>query len=119
MLEVEFVDRSVALAGKAFVAFFPLVIVVAAFMSQNIREAIFTTITSRLGVRGPALETTAQAFASSETFVGRPVFSASCSSSSLRPRSPPRFTGVLRAWRRPPGKKVHEYIRGLGGTSWC
>jgi hypothetical protein len=30
MLEIEFVDRSVALAGKAFVSFFPLVIVVAA-----------------------------------------------------------------------------------------
>ena len=29
MLEIEFVDRSVALAGKAFVSFFPLVIVVA------------------------------------------------------------------------------------------
>ena len=32
MLEIEFVDRSIALAGKAFVLFFPLVIVVAAFM---------------------------------------------------------------------------------------
>ena len=31
LLEIEFVDRSVALAGKAFVSFFPLVIVVAAF----------------------------------------------------------------------------------------
>ncbi len=31
MLEIEFVDRSVALAGKAFVSFFPLVIVVASF----------------------------------------------------------------------------------------
>ena len=30
MLEIEFVDRSVALAGKAFVSFFPLVIVLAA-----------------------------------------------------------------------------------------
>ena len=29
MLEIEFVDRSVALAGKAFVSFFPFVIVVA------------------------------------------------------------------------------------------
>ncbi len=31
MLEIEFVDRSVAVAGKAFVSFFPLVIVVASF----------------------------------------------------------------------------------------
>ena len=43
MLEIEFVDRSVALAGKAFVSFFPLVIVVAAFVPQSIRSSIFTT----------------------------------------------------------------------------
>ena len=115
LLEVEFVDRSVALAGKAFVAFFPLVIVVAAFMSQNIREAIFTTITSRLGVRGPALDTTAQAFASSED-VRRAtgvlglvlmIFFATSFTTALQ-------RVYLRAWRRPPGKKVHEYIRGPG-----
>ena len=35
MLEIEFVDRSVALAGKAFVSFFPLVIVVAANCSRD------------------------------------------------------------------------------------
>ena len=33
LLEIEFVDRSVALVGKAFVSFFPLVIVVAGFLS--------------------------------------------------------------------------------------
>src|SRR3954451_24152043 len=49
MLEVEFVDRSVALAGKAFVSFFPLVIVVAAFMPPRIRSSIYTTLTARLG----------------------------------------------------------------------
>jgi hypothetical protein len=32
MLEIEFIDRSIALAGKAFVSFFPLVIVVAALV---------------------------------------------------------------------------------------
>ena len=35
MLEIEFVDRSIALAGKAFVCFFPLVIVVAALFPQD------------------------------------------------------------------------------------
>ena len=56
MLETEFVDRSVALAGKAFVSFFPLAIVVAAFMPPSVRTAIFASITSRLGVRGDALD---------------------------------------------------------------
>ena len=37
MLETEFVDRSVALAGKAFVSFFPLTIVVAAFVPPSVR----------------------------------------------------------------------------------
>ena len=35
LLEIEFLDRSVALAGKAFVSFFPLVIVVAAFLPEG------------------------------------------------------------------------------------
>ena len=55
MLEIEFVDRSVALAGKAFVSFFPLVIVVASFMPKGIQHAIFTTLTHRLGIEGNAL----------------------------------------------------------------
>src|SRR5215211_2927959 len=56
MLEIEFVDRSVALAGKAFVSFFPLVIVVAAFMPERIRSSILTAVTARLGIRGDALQ---------------------------------------------------------------
>ena len=44
LLEIEFVDRSVALAGKAFVSFFPLVIVVAAFCPSSVRNSIFTTL---------------------------------------------------------------------------
>src|SRR5262245_43986383 len=64
MLEIEFVDRSVALAGKAFVSFFPLVVVVAAFMPAGIRTSIFTTLTHRLGMTGSALTTARQAFAS-------------------------------------------------------
>ena len=55
MLEIEFVDRSVALAGKAFVSFFPLVIVVAAFAPERIRSSIITAVTARLGIRGDAL----------------------------------------------------------------
>ena len=38
LLEIEFLDRSVALAGKAFVSFFPLVIVVAAFLPEGPRS---------------------------------------------------------------------------------
>src|SRR3954451_14568655 len=64
MLEIEFVDRSVALAGKAFVSFFPLVIVVAAFMPPGIRASIFSALTHRLGIRGEALNSAKKAFSS-------------------------------------------------------
>src|SRR5262249_36927307 len=52
LLEVEFVDRSVALAGKAFVSFFPLIIVVAAFMPSGLRTSIISTVVHRFGLTG-------------------------------------------------------------------
>ena len=52
MLETEFIDRSIALAGKAFISFFPLIIVVAAFMPPHLRMSILTTVTHRLGITG-------------------------------------------------------------------
>ena len=66
MLEIEFIDRSIALAGKAFVSFFPLVIVVAAFLPERIRASILTSVTARLGIRGDALVLAREAFASSD-----------------------------------------------------
>ena len=113
MLEIEFVDRSVALAGKAFVSFFPLVIVVAAFVPQSIRSSIFTTLTHRLGISGDALTTAREAFATSEDvrkatgLLGLvfTIFFASSFTTALQ-------RVFLRAWRRPPGAKVGAYTRG-------
>lgn len=114
MLETEFVDRSVALAGKAFVSFFPLTIVVAAFMPPSVRSAIFATLTSRLGVRGDALELTRQAFVSTDDIrratglIGliMTFFFASSFTTALQ-------RVYLRAWRRPRDLKVGSYTRGL------
>ena len=64
MLETEFIDRSIALAGKAFISFFPLIIVIAAFVPAHLRMSIFTTLTHRLGITGASLATVKQAFAS-------------------------------------------------------
>ena len=114
MLETEFVDRSVALAGKAFVSFFPLAIVVAAFMPQGVRSAIFETLTSRLGIRGHALSLTKDAFVSMDD-VRRATgvlglvltfFFASSFTTALQ-------RAYLRAWRRPRDLKVGSYTRGL------
>jgi membrane protein len=113
LLEVEFVDRSVALAGKAFVSFFPLVIVVAAFMPASIRSSIITTLTHRLGVTGDALTTAKEAFSSSDDIrratgilgLVLTFFFASSFTTALQ-------RVYLRVWRRPPAAKAGAYVRG-------
>src|SRR5512132_1430460 len=114
MLEIEFVDRSVALAGKAFVSFFPLVIVVAAFAPERIRSSIITTVTARLGIRGDALTLAREAFASSDDvrkatgllgLVLTILYATSFTTALQRV--------YLRAWRRPPrAAGVGAYWRG-------
>ena len=66
MLEIEFVDRSIALAGKGFAAFFPLLIVVAAYLPPGARAAVITSVTVMFGVRGEALTLAREAFASAD-----------------------------------------------------
>lgn len=120
LLENEFVDRSVALAGKAFVSFFPLVIVVAAFVPASLRSAIFSTLTHRLGVTGPALGEAKQAFATSADIrratgvlgLILTFFFATSFTTALQ-----RI--YLRAWRRVGSGGLGSYVRGpawLGGV---
>jgi membrane protein len=102
MLEIEFVDRSVALAGKAFVSFFPLVIVIAAFAPARVRMSIITTVTARLGMRGDTLTLAREAFASSDDVrratgllgLVLTIFFAGSFTTALQ-------RVYLRAWRRP------------------
>jgi membrane protein len=114
MLEIEFVDRSVALAGKAFVSFFPFVIVVAAFVPERIRSSIITSLTARLGIRGDALVLAREAFASSDDIrkatgvlgLVLTIFFATSFTTALQ-------RVYLRAWRRPPrAAGVGAYWRG-------
>jgi membrane protein len=114
MLEIEFIDRSIALAGKAFVSFFPLVIVVAAFASEQIRSSILTGVTARFGLQGEALTLARDAFASSEDIrkatgllglVFTILFATSFTTALQRV--------YLRAWRRPPRAWVGAYWRGV------
>jgi membrane protein len=115
MLEIEFIDRSVALAGKAFVSFFPLVIVVAAFVPEGIRSSIITSVTARLGIRGDALTLARQAFASSDDVrkatgvlgLLLTIFFATSFTTALQ-------RVYLRTWRRPPRTAgVGAYWRGV------
>jgi membrane protein len=115
MLETEFIDRSIALAGKAFISFFPLIIVVAAFLPSHLRMSILTTVTHRLGITGASLGTVKLAFASAQDIrratgllgLVLAIFYASSFTTALR-------RAYLRAWRRPPGgKAAGNYVRGV------
>ena len=114
MLEIEFVDRSIALAGKAFVTFFPLVIVVAAFLPDDIRSSVITTLTNRLGFRGHALASAKQAFASTDDVrkatgglgLVLTIFFASSFTTAVQ-------RVYFRAWRRPHRGGSGKYWRGI------
>ena len=114
LLEIEFVDRSIALAAKAFVSFFPLVIVVAAFVPARTRESIVSTVAARLGLRGDAFSLVQASFASADD-VRRATGLLGLALTFLFATS---FTTALqrvylRAWRRPPHSGVDTYWRGL------
>jgi membrane protein len=113
MLENEFIDRGIALAAKAFVSFFPAVIVVAAFAPPSVRAAITLTLARRSGLSGAGLATFRSAFATASnvrraTGVLGLVFTLYYINS---------FTSALqrayiRAWRRPPSSLVYGYALG-------
>ena len=113
MLEIEFVDRSVALAGKAFVSFFPLVIVISAFVPERLHESIVTGVTARFGLEGPTLRMARGAFASSDDVKQATgvlglllaIFFANSFTTALQ-------RVYLRAWRRPPSRRTGTYWRG-------
>jgi membrane protein len=115
MLEIDFLDRSIALAAKAFVSFFPLVIVIAAFVSADLRASIITTVATRLGIRGHSLEITREAFASSADIKRATdllglvlvIFFATSFTTALQRV----YHG---AWRRPrPSAAISKYAHGL------
>jgi membrane protein len=115
MLENEFIDRGIALAAKAFVSFFPAVIVVAAFAPPAVRTAIAGTLAHRSGLSGAGLATFRSAFATSSdvrraTGVLGLVFTVyyiNSFTSALR-------RAYIRAWRRPPSSLVYGYALGAG-----
>ena len=120
MLEVEFVDRSVALAGKAFVSFFPLVIVVAAFVPERIRPRSSPPSRRGSAFRGEALTIARDAFASSDDVrkatgllgLVLTIFFATSFTTALQ-------RVYLRAWRRPPHAGAGAYWRGWRGCWRC
>jgi membrane protein len=114
LLEVEFVDRSVALAAKLFVSFFPLLIVVAAITtSVPVHDAIVVAVMDRLGVSGAALDMVRQAFASPEaTRASTGILGVLLAVAYAVSFTTALQRAHLRAWRRPPGGGVRNKGRG-------
>ena len=113
LLEVEFVDRAVALAAKAFVSFLPLLVTVSALSPDSVRDDILAVFAHRFGVSGAAFDTVRKAFTSPEqtkTAAGvvgiliTVAFAVSFTTALQRV--------FLRAWRRPPGGGARNKARG-------
>ena len=116
LLENEFIDRSIALAAKAFVSFFPALIVVASFLPDDVRTTVLETVTRRTGLSGVSMDTVREAFKTSEDtrratgIIGLlfTFFYINSFTTALR-------RVYTRAWRRPPGGRVAAYAIG---ASW-
>lgn len=114
MVENEFLDRSVALAAKAFVALLPLLVVVAAFTPDGVRTAIVGTMRRRLGVEDDSLTLVLEAFATPEvtrsstglTGLVLVLLYATSFTTALQ-------RVYLRVWRRPPQGGPANQARGL------
>lgn len=114
LLEITFVETSVALAAKAFVALMPLLVVVAAVTPSFVRESLQQALQRRMGVDGDLSYLVQGAFGNpSQIRAATGVlgilflfFYATSFSSALQ-----RI--YLRAWRRPKRGALMNYGRGL------
>jgi len=121
LLEVEFVDRSVALAAKAFVSLFPLLILIAALTPTSVREQIVAIMADRLGLSGTSFDAVRQSFATPDATKA----ATGIIGSALTVAFAVSFTTALqrlylRAWRRPPGGGLKNKGRGaiwIGGLA--
>jgi membrane protein len=114
LVEVEFVDRSIALAAKAFVSLFPLLAVTAAVTPPVVGEAILASMASRFGLEGDALELVRESFATKDQIrastsilgvVLTVLFAVSFTTALQR--------CYLRVWRRPPAGTLRDRQRGF------
>lgn len=113
MLEVEFVDRSVALAAKLFVSFFPLLVITAALARDAVRDTIVAALMDRLGVSGGALGLVRQAFATPEaTRAATGVLGVLLTVAFAVSFTTALQRAYLRAWRRPSGGGLRNKGRG-------
>ncbi len=120
LLEIEFVDRSVALAAKAFVSLFPAIIIVTAISPDAVRKEVLSNISRRFGVQGSAFELVKLAFASPDaTRAASGVIGTILTIAFAVSFTTALQRTYLRAWRRPPGGGAMNKFRGaawVGGV---
>lgn len=120
LLEDEFVDRSVALASKAFVSLFPLMIVCAAMAPPQARVTIVETIAERFGISGEARTVVRQAFATPDQIKSATGLLGAVLTLAFAMSFATALQRVyLKAWRRPAGADVRDKGRGaiwMGGA---
>ena len=114
LLEMEFIDRSIALAAKAFVSFFPFLIVVTALTPDSVRDEVLIDVSGRFGISGNAYGTLQQAFTSAdETRAATGVIGAVIAVAYAISFTTALQRVYLRAWRRPAGRGTHNRGRGV------
>ena len=113
LLEVEFVDRAVALAAKAFVSLFPFLILVTALTPDSVRANVVESLTNRFGITGSTFDTIKEAFASpDQTRAASGIIGALLTLAFAVSFTTALQRTYLRAWRRPPGGGAKNKGRG-------
>jgi len=116
MLELEIVDRSVTLASKLFVSFFPFVLGVSSLLPAEAARSVRDTLIYRFGLSGDALKVVSGAFATAnQTKAATGVFGVILLFFYATSFTTALQRIYLRAWRRPPGGGLRNQGRGL---SW-
>lgn len=114
LLEIEFIDRAVALAAKAFIAFFPFLLALVAVLPTDIRNSMILTVQHRFGLDSVDSDVIRGAFATAgETKAATGIlgliflfFYATSFTTALQ-----RL--YLRCWRRPAGGGIKNQGRGI------
>ena len=114
LLEIEFIDRSIALAAKLFISFFPFLLGIAMFSPDTVKASFQETLIHRLGLSGESLE----AFRGAFTTVGNSKDAIGFLGLILLIAYATSFTTALqriymRAWRRPVGGGWRNQRRGV------
>ena len=115
LLEIQFVDRSVALGAKGLLALLPALVTIAAIAPDDVRVSMAATLGRRMGLSGTSLELVRAGFSpdgQSQITTGvvgglLTIFYATTFAAALR-----RL--YLRAWRLPSTRDLFTQVKGLG-----